>query len=41
MSWDKIWAINKKLRDPTATRYTAISADKICHMEVDNMDPDV
>ena len=27
MEWDKIWAMNKAVVDPTATRYTALLAD--------------
>lgn len=28
LEWDKIWAINKKVIDPTAARHTAIVADR-------------
>lgn len=28
MEWDKIWAINKKVLDPIAHRYTALDTTK-------------
>ncbi len=32
MEWDKIWAINKRIIDPIAPRFTAIAKDKIAHL---------
>ena len=32
MEWDKIWTINKKIIDPTARRFTAISTDNAVRM---------
>jgi glutamyl-tRNA synthetase len=34
--WDKLWAINKKYIDGKAGRYTAISKEKICTVELTN-----
>ena len=34
MEWDKIWAINKKVIDPVARRYTAVAADRAVECEV-------
>jgi len=41
MSWDKIWTKNKKVRDPKATRFIAISADKTCTITVSDFGTDV
>ena len=30
--WDKFWAINKKIIDPIAPRFTAIAKEKIAHL---------
>jgi len=35
--WDKLWAINKKYIDGKAARYTAISKEKICTIELTNL----
>lgn len=32
MEWDKIWAINKKIIDPIAPKYTAIAKEKIAKL---------
>lgn len=37
MEWDKIWAINKKVIDPVAPRYTAVDASKNIHIKVLNV----
>ncbi|XP_012277238.1 bifunctional glutamate/proline--tRNA ligase [Orussus abietinus] len=34
MEWDKIWAFNKKVIDPVATRYTALEFDKTVPVNV-------
>ncbi|XP_078050630.1 glutamyl-prolyl-tRNA synthetase isoform X2 [Augochlora pura] len=36
MEWDKIWAFNKKVIDPIATRYTALDHGKLIPVHVDN-----
>jgi hypothetical protein len=36
MEWDKIFAINKKIIDPEAARFTAISKEKICSLTLVN-----
>lgn len=36
MEWDKIWAINKKIIDPIAPRFTAIAQDKIAKLVLVN-----
>jgi glutamyl-tRNA synthetase len=36
MSWDSIWAFNKKFLDPTVPRYMAISADNACKVAITN-----
>ncbi|XP_043249227.1 bifunctional glutamate/proline--tRNA ligase [Colletes gigas] len=36
MEWDKIWAFNKKVIDPIATRYTAMDYDKLVPVYIDN-----
>ena len=41
MSWDKIWTKNKKARDPKATRFIAISADKTCTITVSDFGDEV
>ena len=40
MEWDKLWATNKKNIDPVSGRYTAISQDRICIMNVQNVEPE-
>ena len=35
MEWDKIWAINKAVVDPVATRYTALLADGLVPFELE------
>ncbi|XP_046740941.1 bifunctional glutamate/proline--tRNA ligase [Diprion similis] len=34
MEWDKIWSFNKKIIDPTAARYTALSQDQTIPVRV-------
>ncbi|XP_033359359.1 bifunctional glutamate/proline--tRNA ligase isoform X2 [Bombus vosnesenskii] len=36
MEWDKIWAFNKKVIDPVATRYTALEYNKIVPVHIDD-----
>jgi len=36
MEWDKIFAINKKIIDPEAARFTAISKENICSLVLIN-----
>ncbi|XP_076642990.1 glutamyl-prolyl-tRNA synthetase [Halictus rubicundus] len=36
MEWDKIWAFNKKVIDPIATRYTALDYEKLVPVHIDN-----
>ncbi|XP_054001719.1 bifunctional glutamate/proline--tRNA ligase [Hylaeus anthracinus] len=40
MEWDKIWAFNKKVIDPIATRYTAMDYDKLVPVHIDNVKED-
>ena len=34
LEWDKLWAVNKKLIDPVAPRYTAIESEDVVEVEV-------
>eukprot|EP00826_Nyctotherus_ovalis_P064700 TRINITY_DN9496_c0_g1_i14.p1 TRINITY_DN9496_c0_g1~~TRINITY_DN9496_c0_g1_i14.p1 ORF type:complete len:511 (+),score=189.92 TRINITY_DN9496_c0_g1_i14:155-1687(+) len=36
MSWDKIWSMNKKVIDPIAPRYSAISKTAACELLIEN-----
>ena len=36
MEWDKLWATNKKVIDPIAERYFAISQTNICVLNFNN-----
>jgi len=36
MEWDKLWAMNKDIIDPTTPRYTAIVKSSACHLYVEN-----
>jgi glutamyl-tRNA synthetase len=36
MDWTTLWANNKKILDPIAPRYTAISTENICILEISN-----
>ena len=36
MDWTTLWASNKKILDPIAPRYTAISSENICILELTN-----
>nr|XP_031826948.1 bifunctional glutamate/proline--tRNA ligase [Nomia melanderi] len=36
MEWDKIWAFNKKVIDPIATRYTALDYNKLVPVHITN-----
>jgi len=36
MEWDKLWAINRKIIDPIAIRYSAISLNKPCKLKITN-----
>ncbi|CAD1476646.1 unnamed protein product, partial [Heterotrigona itama] len=36
MEWDKIWAFNKKVIDPIATRYTALESDKLVSLHIND-----
>lgn len=38
MEWDKLWAINRKIIDPIAARYTAISLDKPSKLRITNIE---
>lgn len=38
MEWDKIWAFNKKVIDPIATRYTALEYDKIVPVYINDVE---
>ncbi|KOC60945.1 Bifunctional glutamate/proline--tRNA ligase [Habropoda laboriosa] len=37
MEWDKIWAFNKKVVDPIATRYIALDYDKIVPVHINDV----
>ncbi|KAK9303850.1 hypothetical protein QLX08_004581 [Tetragonisca angustula] len=37
MEWDKIWAFNKKVIDPIATRYTALESDKLVSIYINDV----
>jgi len=41
MSWDKIWVFNTKNLDPISTRYTSISKNKTCKIELTNFGDEV
>lgn len=36
MEWDKLWAINKDLIDPTAPRYTAVAKNTSVKLVIEN-----
>lgn len=36
MEWDKLWAYNKDVIDPTASRYTAIVSETTSRLIIDN-----
>jgi len=36
MGWDKIWAVNKDVIDPSVFRYTAIRKDTSCKLTLSN-----
>ncbi|KTW29777.1 glutamate-tRNA ligase [Pneumocystis carinii B80] len=36
LDWSSIWAINKKIIDPTAPRYTAINSDNLVKVSITN-----
>lgn len=36
MEWDKLWALNKDIIDPTTPRYTAIVKSTACKLHIDN-----
>eukprot|EP00178_Gracilaria_changii_P013083 TRINITY_DN3685_c0_g1_i3.p1 TRINITY_DN3685_c0_g1~~TRINITY_DN3685_c0_g1_i3.p1 ORF type:complete len:542 (-),score=71.69 TRINITY_DN3685_c0_g1_i3:16-1641(-) len=36
MEWEKLWAINKRIIDPVCPRYSAVSVNKACRLEVVN-----
>lgn len=36
LEWDKIWAVNKKVIDPIAPRYVALSKDNLCKVVLTN-----
>ena len=38
MEWDKIWAFNKKIIDPIAPRYTALSEEKLVPVTLSGID---
>lgn len=40
MEWDKIWAYNKKIIDPIVPRYTALVADRIVHLKLEQLNED-
>lgn len=41
MTWDKIWAVNKKFIDPTSTRYFSISCKQCAKIHITNLDDTV
>ena len=41
MEWSKLWAINSKILDPIAKRYTAVSATHSCVCTIANFDGNV
>lgn len=34
LEWDKLWSINKRIIDPIAPRYVALSSDHLCSVKV-------
>ena len=36
MEWDKLWAMNKDIIDPTTPRYTAIVKSNACLLHIEN-----
>ena len=41
MEWDKIWAINKNYLEMIAGKYTAISVDNACLINITNLGPEL
>ena len=41
MSWDKIWALNKKFIDPTSVRYSSIPCEKVAKVHIVNLPDEV
>jgi len=41
MEWDKIWAINKNYLEMIAGKYTAISTEKYCVVDITNIGPEL
>lgn len=40
MEWDKIWAYNKKIIDPIVPRYTALAADRLVKLKLEQLNED-
>ena len=34
LEWDKLWAVNKRIIDPVAPRYVALSSDHLCPVKI-------
>lgn len=39
LEWDKLWSINKRIIDPIAARYVALSSDHLCPVRIVGSDP--
>lgn len=34
LEWDKLWAVNKRIIDPTSARYVALAGDHLCRVSI-------